>query len=92
MFFIVAFLSKKSNNFTNLEGNWSELSRKYSNKQIWKINKAFLDNQINANNKIIFSHDPYHTIPGSFFEREVNYLKKNGYTFEMIGDYYHAVR
>ena len=72
--------------------NWSELSSKYSNRQMWKINKAFLDNQIQANNKIIFSHNPYNPIPESFFEREVKYLKKNGYTFEMIGEYYHAVR
>ena len=72
--------------------NWEELSSKYSNKQIWKINKAFLDNQIQANNTIIFSHNPYFAGKGSFFEREVKYLKDQGFSFEKIGDYYHAVR
>ncbi len=72
--------------------NWDELSMKYSNNQIWKINKAFLDNQIQANNKIIFSHNPYLAEKGSFFAREVKYLTNQGFSFEKIGDYYHAVR
>ena len=49
--------------------------------EIWKINEAFLDQQLKQGKQILFSHDPSKARPKSFFKKEVKYLIKEGYKF-----------
>lgn len=67
----------------------SEAMKNYD--EIWKVNKQFVDDQIEARNRILLSNDPYQGYyfnDGSrrFFQREIDYLKELGYSFKSIGD------
>lgn len=64
-------------------GNWRELARKLTPDELWKINEAFMDQQIRAGKRIIISHDP--TKATGFFAKEISYLEKMGYIFEQKG-------
>ncbi len=67
----------------------SEAMKNYD--EIWKVNKQFIDDQIDAGNRILLSNDPYQGYyfdDGSrrFYQREIDYLKELGYSFKSIGD------
>ncbi len=59
--------------------DWGAVSGKIGEVQMWGINKAFLDQQILQNKSFIFTSDPYKATPGSFTEKELNYLTSKGY-------------
>lgn len=59
--------------------------------EIWKVNQAFIDEQIAANKTILLSDNPhggYYFSDGSkrFYQRELDYLRNKGYTFEVTDD------
>lgn len=58
--------------------------------EMWKVKKQFIDEQIEAGNRIFLSNDPYQTYDYNdtrcFYQRELDYLKSLGYTFKSIGD------
>ena len=73
--------------------NWDELSKMYSDKEIWKINEKFLDIQIASGRDIYFSHNTLDFIgDGSFYSKEIAYLQNHGFRFEKIGDLWHVIR
>ena len=73
--------------------NWNELSSKYSEDEIWKINEKFLDIQTSSGREIYLSHDPDNYFgDGSFYSKELQYLSDNGYHFVREGDLWHAIR
>gem|GEM_PF-5042681 len=59
--------------------NWRELTRTLTADELWKINEAFLDQQIQAGKQIFLSHDP--SAATGFFLNEVQYLEDLGYRF-----------
>ena len=69
---------------------WKDISNSLTPNQLWRINEAFLDQQIKAGKQIILSHDPAKAT--KFFKREVNYLRDLGYEFEKNGWVWKAVR
>ena len=70
--------------------NWKEVTKGLQREEIWKINEAFLRQQIGQGKKIILSHDPA-TATG-FFADEVEYLERLGYRFVKNGWVWEAVR
>jgi filamentous hemagglutinin len=74
-------------------GNWNVVSGEIGEAQMWGINQAFLDQQIAQGKTFIFTSDPYKAIPGSFTEKELNYLVSKGYNLEKdMGGMYRAVK
>jgi hypothetical protein len=69
--------------------DWSNATRGLSEAEIWKINEAFLRQQIQAGKQILLSHNPA-TATG-FFAREVGYLEHLGYRFVRDGWIWRAV-
>lgn len=72
---------------------WLQLENETINNydEIWKVNKQFIDNQIESGNRIFLSNDPYqgyYFTDGTkrFYQRELDYLKELGYSFESIGN------
>ena len=59
--------------------------------EMWRINKQFLDNQIAKGKTIRLSHDPK-IEDGSYFNREIDYLKSKEYIIddESIGGIWYA--
>lgn len=73
--------------------NWKELHSKYSDDEIWKINKNFLDVETSSGREIYLSHNPdAFRNTTTFYAREIQYLEKNGYHFIKEGDIWHAIR
>ena len=72
--------------------NWTELSSKYSEDEIWKINEKFLDIQTSSGREIYLSHDPNGAWGTSFYAKELKYLVDNGYHFVQEGNLWHAIR
>lgn len=67
--------------------NWNEFKSLINNsEEMWKVNKEFIDNQIDANKKFYFSHNP--NTATDTFKKEVDYLKSRlGITdFILVGD------
>lgn len=62
-------------------GNWNAVTRGLSQNEIWRINETFLTQQLRQGKQVLFSHDPSKARAGSFFEREVNFLRDLGYSF-----------
>ena len=78
--------------YFNLD-NWDDLSSKYSNEEIWKINERFLDIQTSSGREIYLSHSPKDYIERtSYYTKEINYLIDNGYRFVDEGGIWHALR
>ena len=70
---------------------WSKLENETIKNydEIWKVNKQFIDDQIEAGNRILLSNDPYqgyYFADGTkrFYQRELDYLKELGYSFENV--------
>lgn len=62
--------------------NWKELSSKYLDEEIWKVNEKFLDIQTSSGREIYLPHNPEDYIgDGSFYSKEIQYLLDNHYKF-----------
>ncbi len=70
--------------------NWRQITKNLDNDEIWKINEAFLDQQIRAGKQIILSHDPSKAT--GFFLKEVSYLEDAGFKFIKDGWVWKAVQ
>ena len=72
---------------------WDELAKTYSRDEMWKVNEKFLDIEIASGRDIYLSHDPTKfSGDGSFFAKEIEYLRQHGYKFVKEGDLWHAVQ
>ncbi|EDY16742.1 hypothetical protein CfE428DRAFT_5705 [Chthoniobacter flavus Ellin428] len=73
--------------------NWGAVTKGLSQNEIWMINETFLKQQIRQGKEILFSHDPQSARRGSFFEREVDFLRHLGYHFQLKNQWtWEAVR
>ncbi|WP_458788116.1 hypothetical protein [Vallitalea sediminicola] len=75
------------------DGVWDDLVKSAGNDydEIWKVNEAFIDSQISAGKEILLSNNPmagYYLDNGAprFFQREIDYLTSNRYSFTQIGE------
>ncbi|MBC6181837.1 hypothetical protein HB796_13745 [Listeria welshimeri] len=75
---------------------WDEASKLVNGNidEMWKINKQFLDDQMALGKDFNLSHNP---TPGSstyngYYQREIEYLKSNGYKIIKNGDYWNAFK
>ncbi|MDG4977697.1 hypothetical protein, partial [Lactococcus lactis] len=50
--------------------------------EMWRINQKFLDNQIRQGKNFEFTTNPESLKPGSFGEKEYNYLKEMKYNLD----------
>ncbi len=62
--------------------DWASVTKGLSRDEIWKVNETFLNQQIKQGKQILLSHNPATARAGSFFEKEVTYLGRLGYTFK----------
>lgn len=67
--------------------DWNVVTRGLSRSEIWKINEAFLTQQLKQGKRILFSHNPLEATPQSFFEQEVIFLKELGYRFRQVNQW-----
>lgn len=70
--------------------NWRDLVKKLNATELWKVNEAFLDQQIRAGKQIILSPDPSKAT--GFFLKEVSYLEDTGFKFVKEGWAWKAVQ
>jgi Flp pilus assembly pilin Flp len=70
--------------------NWAQVTKGLSRAETWKINEAFIRQQIQAGKQIILSHDPAKAT--GFFAQEVTYLEGLGYKFVKENWVWKAVR
>lgn len=61
--------------------DWNAVTKDLSQDEIWMINETFLVQQLRQGKQILFSHNPESAKLGSFFEREVNFMRELGYDF-----------
>ena len=74
-------------------GGWDELAKTHLRDEMWKVNEKFLDIEIASGRDIYLSHDPAKfSGDGSFFAKEIEYLRQHGYKFVKEGDLWHAVQ
>lgn len=69
------------NIFSIPEDVWNSLS----DAEKWEKNRQFLDEAINRNAKIHLSTPPWKARPGSYYERELQYLEAHGYVVSRYG-------
>ncbi len=62
--------------------DWAAVTKGLSQSQIWKINERFLVQQLGQGKRVLFSHNPMKAKAGSFYEREVNFMRELGYNFK----------
>ncbi len=73
--------------------DWNAVTKGLSKDEIWRINESFLTQQLRQGKQILFSHDPLSAKQGTFFEREVNFLRELGYSFRQKNQWtWEAVR
>lgn len=70
--------------------NWGKITKGMTEDQIWKINKAFMDQQIKAGKHIILSQDP--SKASNFYLKEINYLKALSFRFVKDGWVWKAIK
>jgi hypothetical protein len=61
--------------------DWNTVTKGLNQDEIWRINETFLTQQIRQGKQVLFSQNPAAARPGSFFEREVDFLRDLGYSF-----------
>jgi len=67
-----------ANNFNLPPEVWSKI--KDNSEKVWEANKKFLDRAIARGDDIVLASDPYDVgNKGSYFIKEIDYLKNNGY-------------
>jgi hypothetical protein len=69
---------------------YNEVKSQYGEDAAWKINEAFINQQISQGKNFILTNDP-DTATGTF-AREVKLLANNGYSFVWDGQYWQAVK
>jgi len=79
----------KNATYFNLD-NWDHLAKNMTRDEMWEINKTFLIQQLAKGKEILFSHNP-NTATGAFL-REVEFLKKRGFSFKKIDGTWKAVK
>ena len=67
--------------------DWNKVTKGLSPNEVWKINKAFLEQQIRQGKQILLSHDPSKVRPRSFYEKELNRLRDLGYNFKQVNQW-----
>ncbi len=73
--------------------DWNAVTKGLSQDEIWRINETFLTQQLRQGKQVLFSHNPANARAGSFFEREVDFLRELGYTFRQKNQWtWEAVR
>ncbi len=75
--------------YFNLE-NYDELNKAFGSEYMWGINEKFLQQQMQQGKKFFLSHNPFEATGA--FAKEVDFLTKNGYTFEEAIDGWAAVK
>ena len=69
---------------------WNEALNKVGESNMWEINKKFLEQQLQQGKSFYLSHDPMKA--SGYFQKEVNFLKDNGFKFIKDGDFWKAVK
>lgn len=77
--------------YFNLD-NFDELVAEYGKEEMWKINKKFLDNQMQANRMFVFTQNPNKVRQKTYLSKAAKYLSANGYKFKKSGGYWYAYR
>ena len=67
--------------------DWSTVTKNLSQDEKWLINETFLTQQLRQGKRVLFSHDPLKARAGSFFEREVTFLRDLGYSFRQKNEW-----
>jgi hypothetical protein len=67
--------------FTVPDAVWAEMTPT----QQWAANQAFLDGAVNDGATIALGSNPVDAVEGSYFWKEINYLKGKGYTISADG-------
>lgn len=62
--------------------DWASVTKGLSQDEIWRIKETFLTQQLKQGKQVLFLHNLVKARAGSFFEREVTYLRDLGYTFQ----------
>ena len=70
--------------------DWNSIEKEVGNGNMWKINKAFLEQQFQAGKTFVLSHDPFKA--EGFFKQEVDFLFNKGYKFVQDGSYWKAIK
>src|SRR5699024_10532152 len=81
-----SYISKAGKDYTyfDLGKEWGTIREQYgfSNEDMFKLfNEPFLDDAINQGKTIYFSHNPLNDT--GFLGQELEYLKNNGYVYDM---------
>ena len=69
---------------------WNEALNKVGESNMWEINKKFLERQLQQGKSFYLSHDPMKA--SGYFQKEVNFLKDNGFKFIKDGEFWKAVK
>lgn len=75
--------------------DWNTVQRQmeFGNAEMWRINEAFLDQQVAQGKSFIFTANPVTARPDSYLYQEVNYLKNSGYTIQLADEgLYRAIK
>lgn len=79
--------------FQTSDETWRELVKTTGENydEVWKVNKAYLDDEIAAGKEIFLSNNPkdtYYLNNGQpqFYQRELDYLEELNFTFEDVGN------
>ena len=57
---------------------------------MWRVNREFLSEQIKQGKTFILSHNPFSAT--GFYQKEIDFLRNNGYKFIKDGNYWKAVK
>ncbi len=76
--------------YFDLGDEWNVIEAEIGKKNMWYINREFLNKQIDAGKEILLSHDPEKAT--GFFAKEIEYLLSLGYSFVKDGDVWRAVK
>ena len=81
----------KEHTYFNLgDKGWNEALNKVGESNMWEINKKFLERQLQQGKSFYLSHDPMKA--SGYFQKEVNFLKDNGFKFIKDGEFWKAVK
>ncbi len=72
--------------------DWIQVQSQLGESQMWSLNKAFLEQQIAAGKKFLFTSDPTKFDLKSYGYREYQFLNGDGYKFQNVDGFYHAIK
>jgi hypothetical protein len=76
-------------------GAWDNLSKELGPKNMWEVNKAFLDKAVAEGKTFVFTSDPrviLDSAPLSYSAKEIKLLEAGGYQFVQKGDLWHGIK